>query len=522
MRTITWWRSRAQDDSGSMPLAMLVSLVAISISTLMSPMVINQFGSTKLDIRRVHALHAAQSGLDIAMGHLRAATNATGKGLLERLPCGPYEGTVGSDTARYKVWIDYFRSDPAGKWDPSKPYTPQDANDDPWIRTTSEKITCDGGLLETPTYALFRAVGTDDQIGFPAVHSRFLHGTYRIKTNNSNISGGLIHVFQSTLVDLCMDAGSGSPTAGTLLRMRRCTPGSINQLFSYNSNLTITLVASRTTTNPLGLCLDAGPNPAAGAQLTFQQCGASTLPQQQWNINDNANYEGTRTTGTLSGRCMIVENPDVDGSNVIMGNNGCGGPYNNVHTWSIEPSVGAGAAGPATAQLVNFRQFGRCLDVTEGLVSSTYLIVWPCKQAPNPANVLWNQKFTVPAVDPVTRKGTGRVVTLNKGVTPYCLSSPGSTAYGNYVRVKSCPAITTPEYTWTYYGKTESYATSYVMVDSNGYCLTPTIAPDLYPKVTNVQISKVAVAVCDGSTLQKWNAPANLLQPLPLKDIGER
>ena len=66
--------------------------------------------------------------------------------------------------------------------------------------------------------------------------------------------------------------------------------------------------------------------------------------------------------------------------------------------------------------------------------------------------------------------------------------------------------------------------TSYILVDFNGNCMTPTdpnaIPPDFYPKGLN--ISKITLATCDGSTLQKWNAPANLLQPLPLKDIGER
>ncbi len=72
------------------------------------------------------------------------------------------------------------------------------------------------------------------------------------------------------------------------------------------------------------------------------------------------------------------------------------------------------------------------------------------------------------------------------------------------------------------YGKTSSYSTSYQITDSAGNCLQPTdptvTSPDLYLGY----ISKIIVQPCNGSTLQKWNAPANLLSPTPLKDIGEK
>ena len=67
--------------------------------------------------------------------------------------------------------------------------------------------------------------------------------------------------------------------------------------------------------------------------------------------------------------------------------------YDNIKDLAPDAAVGAGAAGASSGQLVNFNQFGRCLDVTNQDVTSAYLIAWPCKQAPDPTNVAWNQRW---------------------------------------------------------------------------------------------------------------------------------
>jgi hypothetical protein len=515
---------RWRDDTGSMPLALLITVVAVSLSALLTPMVLSQFSATRVDVRRVHALHAAQAGLDTMMTRLRAAADpATNKGVLDRLPCSPLEGPVGAGgSARYKVWIDYFTSDPRGHWNTSTAWPPGGPTEDPWIQLN--RLSCAGKLLQTPSYALLRSMGSDTATGdIAAVAGRWLHGTYRFKTTNENINGGLIHAYkESQSSDLCMDAGSGSPAAGTTLVMRFCTPGASRQIFAYNSNLTITLVATRSASN-LGMCLDAGLNPALQTPVRLQPCGTNTLPQQQWSTNDSQNLEGSDADGDLNNKCLNVKNPNIDGSLVVIG--ACGGPYNNAHTFSLEPTVGAGQASAATGQVVNFSQFGRCMDVTEFKVDYGYLIVWPCKQSPNLSQLKWNQKFTLPVIAAGAVSGEGSIVTMeekNNRITAHCLDSPGVVAL--YPTMKPCPNPLTPSYKWKRYGNTGIYATSYTLVDFNGNCLTPTdptvTNPDFYPKGLN--ISKLTLAKCDGSTLQKWNAPANLLQPLPLKDIGER
>jgi hypothetical protein len=295
-------------------------------------------------------------------------------------------------------------------------------------------------------------------------------------------------------------------------------------MFAYDANLNLVLAATRSGTS-LGMCLDAGTPHADGNLVQFQPCAVTTQPQQQWSINDQANFEGTSNGSTLDGFCFNVQSPDTPGSFVVLGSVAtCHKSYDNIETFQPEAAVGAGASGPDAGQLVNFSQFGRCLDVTEQNVLYSYLISWPCKQAPDPTYVKWNQKWQLPTIASGASSGTGTIVT-RPVLGSYCLHSPGSTAPGVYVTVLPCPLGLTPvDMTWTVNMNTGAYATSYVIMDSNGYCLQPTdpdaTPPDFYPK--GKVISKIIVADCNGSTLQKWNAPPNVLNPLPLKDITEK
>jgi hypothetical protein len=502
------------DDRGSLPLAMLLTLVGMMLSALLIPMVLNQVQSTRVDMHRLRALNAAQAGLDVALGHIRAANDGAGNGVLLELPCGPLTGTVGAGgTARYQVTIAYYDDDPRGHTDST------------WL--TAHRIACypGGGADSTPAYALLRAQGTDSATGaIGSGATRTLQGTYTFSTSNENIVGGLIHIYKtSTSTDLCLDAGSGSPAAGTNVQLKPCVAGSIQQKFTYLSNLNLVL-SNTVTSSSLGMCLDAGTPQAAGKVLAFQSCATTTKPQQQWSFNDNANFEGTADGSTLDGLCFNAQSPNVSGSFVILAARSaskCYGAYDNIQTFSPDAAVGAGAAGVAAdstgaMQLVNFKEFGRCLDVTGQNVTSTFLIAWPCKQAPNMNNVAWNQKWTLPS-------STGTLYTTKSG-TKYCLRSPLSTASGQYVTIVTCPTGTTPaNLSWTVYTDTGTYATSYRIIDDSGYCLQPTdptASPaDLF--ASGNLISKIVVVACTASTLQKWNAPANIVPAPPLKDLGE-
>jgi ricin-type beta-trefoil lectin protein len=513
-------RIRFGDDRGSLAMALMLTLVGVSLSGLMVPVVVSQITTARVDQARINALNAAQAGIDAALGRIRAAADSSGVGSLLDLPCFPLktvdsthpqrdlQGTVTSQTqASYRVNVDYFSVDPLS------------------AGSAAFQIVCSPlyGTPKTPAYALITSVGVDS-VGNQTVR-RTLTASYIFKTTNANIAGGLVHVYKTaTSNDLCMDAGSATPAVGTPVRVQPCSPGNTQQKFSYNMNLTLQLTASVTAANALGMCLDAGTPHANGSIVVFQQCAAVTKPQQQWSFNDSANFEGTANGTTLDGYCMNVQNPDSAGSIVVLSNANCRKSYDNIENWAPDAAVGAGAAGPSTGQIVNFNQFGRCIDVTDQNVSSTFLIVWPCKQAPNVASLTWNQRWTGPAIPAGLTNATGRIYTTKSG-TDYCMQSPGSTAAGQYVRVNPCPSSGIPtNMTWTVYGDTGTYLTSYRVVDGYGNCLVPTdpnaTPPDFFAKGN--QVSKLVVRACSGDTTQKWNAPPNILQPLPLKDIGEK
>ncbi|MFI5953671.1 RICIN domain-containing protein [Cryptosporangium sp. NPDC051539] len=505
-----------RDDRGSLPVALLVTMVGVLLSTLLVNTVIGQNGTTRLEVARVASLNAAQTGLDVGLGHIRAADNGTGTGVLTALPCVNLGGTLaavtGAATAGYTVSIAYYQVDPQNR--PLK-----------WLKDNTIPCILGSGAFSTPAYALLKSTGTY-QSGTGKTTTRLLQATYTFKTSTVNIPGGLVHVYKTAATsDLCFDAGSGSPIAGTPLTMQPCTYGSVSQTWAYNANLTISLVSSKTPTMPLGMCLDAGTPQAAGAIIYLQPCAVVTLPQQQWSYNDSANLEGTSNGSSLNNLCFNVQSANTAGSFLALGAGSagkCRTGTTNVLNFFPEPTTGAGAAGASAGQLVDFRQFGRCLDVTGQNVAATFLIAWQCKQAPNPALVTWNQKWTTPTLVPGTDGVTSLVTTNKSGL--YCLKSPRSTVRAQYVVIVGCTGSSTAqELQWTFYGETGTYATSYTIVDASGYCLSPTNPDDPNPDFygTGQKISKIVVATCDGSALQKWNAPTSILQTLPLKDISE-
>jgi hypothetical protein len=501
-------------DTGSLPLALLLTMVGMMVSALVVPTVLTQIRSTRTDVRRIHALNAAQAGLDVALGHLRASHDAAGAGTRASLPCGPLAGraSVGG-TVRYQVTIDYLATDPLGQ-------------PDSWIAANRIPCVPGSGTLTTPTFALLRSQGTDQLTGsFASAPSRYLRATYTFH----NVVGGLIHAgVGSSSTDLCLDAGSSSPASGTNLLLQPCSTGSGQQRFAYVKNLNLVLVASKTPALPQGMCIDAGDIPHVAADpVQVQPCAAGTQPRQQW-IHDSTNFEGTADGTTSDKFCFTALSPDAPASFVVLGKTTgsvCQGGYEPHLMFLPEAAAGTGAAGLASGQLVSFNQYGRCLTAPDANVHSGLVFSSPCAQAPDPANVPWNQKWALPPLATGSVSGIGPITTTQPSGSLYCLRSPGPTTPGAYVTYEECPTGAPPVYmTWTVYTDTGSYATSYRVADGYGNCLAPEDftgqPPELYPQ--GVPATKIVVVPCTGSTLQKWDAPPTALQSLPLRDIGER
>ena len=156
----------------------------------------------------------------MVLEHVQAAGDGSGNGVLASLPCGPFTGSVGAGGgSRYQVNIDYFQVDPKGH--------DQDAA---WIAANRINCISGGGTLSTPSYALLRALGTDQATGaFTAVPTRSLTATYKFEISNQNIPGGNIRTYKGAK-ELCLDAGSSSPAAGTNIQMQACVVGSLQHV----------------------------------------------------------------------------------------------------------------------------------------------------------------------------------------------------------------------------------------------------------------------------------------------------
>lgn len=521
MRVPRWLRPR--DDRGSLPLAMMLTLVGTSLSTLMVPVVITQLRDTAATVDRAQALHAAQAGIDIVMGRMRGSL-----GNIANLVCipalTPLRGTIGATASgvtdvlpgRYQVSVEY-----------------QDAVNKaiPCVETAAGVLT----VQKAPAYAVITALGTDKPGGATDVinprdrQTRTLTATYVFRFTNENIDGGLLRLLGGAY---CLDAGSGSPATGTIVTTQPCNTGSSRQTFAYTKDLTLRLVSSITAKNPQGMCISSKAEPVAGDLLQFQTCGISPVVPyyQRWSLNDSSSFQNTANTNTILGTlCMHAKAAATKGAFMELVT--CGGS-DNTRTFAPDATVGAGAA-DAPHQLVNFQQFGRCVDVTNFNVNLGYLIVWPCKQAPVITGVGWNQRFVVPLAP--NEKGTvsGRITTYDStNKKTYCLTTFKDGDPSHFVTMKACPALTAGDeekkaVEWKVSYQESTYGTSYVILDAADRCLSPTDLDD--PKLPNDDIfkgstvvSKLTTAVCNGSKLQKWNAPANIANPTPLKNVGEK
>jgi hypothetical protein len=485
-------RNLVRRDDGSLPLAMMLTLVGTTLSTLTVPVLINQLQDTAETMDRAQALHAAEAGLDAVMGGIRATVGDLG--LLINVCGSPWAGTL-TGTVSYNATM-----------------TLQTA--------TSTAIGCNLTAMQAspPALAFISSTGSAGRT------KRKLTATYVLRFTNENIEGGLVRFYGGAY---CLDGGSGSPAVGTNVTTQPCTTGAIRQTFAYTKQLQLQLVSSRTATNPLGMCLDSGIAPGTGVLVNFQVCGSPTIPfNQRWNINDSSNFQSTNLANTgLGSYCFHAKAGATPGAFVEL--NTCAGAADNTRTFAPEASVGAGAAGPPY-QMVNFKQFGRCIDVTNFNVTLGYLIVWPCKQAPNPLNVGWNQRFNIPTTGDGLGAATGSITTYDSSkLKTYCLvTADPAPATAHFVTAQDCTTANATKSTWKVSYQEKTYVDSYVIKDSAGNCLTPANLDD--PKLPSTDIfkgsttvSKLTVARCDGSKLQKWNAPANIEDPTPLKDIGE-
>lgn len=517
---------RPGDDRGNIAMVMMVVLVGATIGALLMSMILNQNGSTRFDSSRVRTLDGAQAGIDVMLGQIRHATTTDTSGKTfgddDRLPCGSFSGSAnGTGSVTYTVTVAYYSSDPARgatAMNCAANYGPYDA----------------ASGSHTPKYAKITSFGQEPSGASSTSKGRTLTTTYVFQTDDVNIPGGQIQIYPDSSGNTwCMDAGSAVPNPGTSVLLQACStsiPVSARQVFAYRTDLSIRLVSSVTTANPNGLCLDTSPTAhASGVALVLLPCAVvdpnrcsditrCSPGNQQWSLNSSAGLEGSvQDQSSLDDKsardnfCITVGSQSA-GVALLLQSPCAGGVTNTQQTWVLAPSGGAGMAGAGNSQLVNFLQFSTCLDVTNQDPRASFLILYNCKQDPNPKALDTNQLFA-----PSPALGTAPTQVLLKTQVPkggltYCLTSPLTP--GGYPIEGSCPAGVTANTAtaWTMYqskdasGNDLPYAQKYTIVDAGGNCLGLGRASDKW----NAYL-KAVVTTCDGSTAQKWNADPSVL-----------
>ncbi len=544
---------RRDDETGSMPMLMLVIVATLALGGLMLSMVLNQTSTTRFVETRVHALHAAQTGIDIVLGQIRDATQTdpnTGvtTGDDSQLPCGPWSGSAANTgTMQYSSSITYYNAMPL---------------------TSANKMTCTSAgpyfagspPIRTPHFAVIHSTGTDGSGNSSSV-GRTIETTYIFKTNDMNIAGGTIMIYPAGSAHFCMDA-SATPTVGTPVLVQPCsttTPPNAAQVWAYRQDLSIELVSTAALTTPL--CLDTGALPtshAAGNQILLepckvsdvtQWCGAGVTPaqyaaansgqacvaqpmcpagttpaafaanppaagetcqvspwNQEWSVNNSAHLEGSKTDRSDTDGYCINDSAQTAGTALSLAACTINNITDTAQTWVPSPTTGAGMAGAGNQQLVNYQHFATCLDVKGQNVNTPFLQLYTCKQNPDPTKVLWNQRFTPSPALGKTPTTVLLKVTNTVTATTYCLKSPLTAA--GYPILAACPSTATGNtagFAWTVYPTVAAYADRYTIKDSSGppgLCLSSGLNSDL----TDTGYYKVIVTGCTGGTEQKWNA----------------
>jgi len=493
-------RIRELDAGGERGLALIAAVffmvLVAGLSLVVLGVLLAQSSQGFVEAKNTKTVYAAQAGLQAALGIIRsAALPADGAGDVfgdtSKLPC-TLTGKVDGETegTGYSVTISYFITDPLGS-------TPQ------W--QAANKLPCGPGTPPVyPRYALIKSGGLGAAVpgnSDPAYGDRYLSAIYKFRVSNINVAGGPIYNNDGKF---CLSATTA--TVGSLIKFVKassCTNNDL-QLWIYDTDYQIKLASTAVVGAP-GLCITGPVNDGEATQNAKLATCLTTVVRwnQLWSWTGSYSWTGQKKNiaGGFSNYCL---SPDADNGADLTGKylkvrTGCKGQF------APSAQVGAGPAGYATHQIVNYKEFGRCADLTNENLNSTFMISYPCKQDPTGtgANLHWNHKwyYTEPLPGVPTAPDQEIYVNYHNDVNQrYCLNAPTYASGSKDVWFSSCNGG--EQQKWTRVYETGDYASSYLFVDYLGRCLAtdPT-------QIFSGDISRIDVLGCNGSLAQKWNAP---------------
>ncbi|MEO7123227.1 MAG: hypothetical protein ABIY53_08720 [Lacisediminihabitans sp.] len=499
-------RMRGDSESGVALLSAIMFMVIMAgISVVLLSTVLGQIVPSNLAQRNTKTIYAAQAGVQASLAMLRSASapaDASGKvyGDPSKLLCS-LTGSVDAQAngLSYVATIKYYNADPTKITGAANP-----------------QIACNAaGVSAKPKFAQISSQGTADPVAGVSstpTGSRSLSAVYSFQITNINIPGGRIFDGNN---NYCLEAMSASAGANIKFTSKgNCVKAKeANQLWVYNTDYEIAL-ASTTIAGSTPLCITGPKNAGEATQnATLTVCAAQQW-NQLWSWTGDYTWQGQNTDITKGYSSYYLAGTFAEGSYLQVSTSRNG-------TFNPLAAVGAGAASAKTLQIVNYLEFGRCLDVTNEQTGSAFMISYPCKQDPsgqgNPAgtqNLNWNHKWFYTEPTPPAGNPTGPTTPLTQTISVlynndpaqrFCLQTATNSSGPKYPVLRGCNGSSLQN--WTRVNNTGTYANSYLFVDSSGLCLSVGTDPsDLFG--TPAIISKIVVATCDNSLAQKWNAPA--------------
>ncbi|MEJ5944661.1 hypothetical protein WDZ17_05055 [Pseudokineococcus basanitobsidens] len=497
---------REEDRGAAMLTALMLIMVVGTLSVLVLGTLVSQVRPASLVQKTTRTVFAAETGSQVALGEMRtnlAAADSNGDvyGDPTKLPC-TLSGPVGESSAQltYAVTVQYFAADPSALSSAQR---------------SSAAMTCGTsggrGVTTAPAYAVISSKGFDAGVPGLATTSgdRTLETQYAFQVTNKNVPGGL---FRTSDTGFCLEAESAQAGSGVRYRSD-CSSRNARMLWVHAKQSYIQLASTIGTSTPL--CLQGPTGPSGGQELVRLQACAVTGPQL-FSYKGSFRYQAQNDSNTGVGtRCLWSgsQSAALENARLRSSADGCVRSGDDSYlvrpywSWNPEPAVGAGSASqPSSLQLVNYAEFGRCLEVTQENLWADRMGIGPCKQAVPGNGNRWNQVWA--RSEPAD--GTSSVTTALSVNNPYdaydkrCLQTPGAGASPAYPVLAYCSSGE-PDQVFTRTTATSSYTTSYLLVDRYGRCLGggPTYFPD------GSALTSVVAEPCDGSLDQKWNAPPN-------------
>jgi hypothetical protein len=533
----------------AMLIALVFMIIMAGVGTVIVSTILGQVSPSNLSQKSTQTVYAAQAGMQAALSRFRAATLTNAMGVVQtdglgnplgdpsKLPCsvaGTLDPTTPADGTGYVVTIWYYSTDPTFQTSA-------------WQSNPANQIACSTttGVISTAInpvkYALLTSTGAGNLLPGASTGStagnRSLSAVYEFKVSTVNIVGGYIYDYNDSQ-NYCLSAVTA--TVGSFVQFlpaAQCTTAnSALQLWSYNGDYEIKL-ASTTTNGAAGLCITGPPSGATTTQnAVLATCIASgnTRWNQLWTWYGSNTWEGSNPTitGLSTWNLGFTSASPLTGQllQVIAGGTSNG--------FSPSTEVGAGASGLATEEVINYEEFGRCMDVDGQPIPASNandLITYPCKQDPtsNGSNITWNQKFYYtepPVTNPLTVSQGPQAIIVNDDTatrtipaTPSALPSanqfcvvpvgyPTLPAAGTLVVVKACPSLTGYQIWTRVYTQTAAnggYGASYLFTTPGAGATTLCLQTDS-TKTDGGGWSEMDVVACVANDLaQKWNAPPN-------------